>query len=69
MSTKDPAAELAEHLTACRKVDAAIVGGMGVDMTPTVERLIAEGWEYNGTEYVAGKRIRYLTPPPGWMPS
>jgi hypothetical protein len=56
--------DLADHLAQCRQVDAALVGGTGVDMTETVQMLIAAGWTYKGTEYVAGKRVRYLAPPP-----
>jgi hypothetical protein len=63
------AADLAAHLDECRTVDALIVGDAGVDMTPILQQMIDEGWTYGGTEYVAGKRVRYLTPPPGWEPS
>lgn len=57
------AQELADHLKDCRGVGAVLAGDTGVDMTPTVEMLLADGWTYAGTEYVAGKRIRYLNPP------
>jgi len=54
---------LVEHLKECRQVDAAVVADG--DATELVERLIAEGWTYEGVEYLAGKRVRYLVPPPG----
>jgi hypothetical protein len=52
--------ELAEHLATCRQVDAVIVGDDGVDMTPTVEQLLAAGWVLEGEETAAGKRVRCL---------
>lgn len=55
--------ELVKHLIECRKVDAAIV--QDGDADDLVARLIADGWTYEGVEYVAGKRVRYLIPPPG----
>jgi hypothetical protein len=61
------AEELVEHLKECRKVDVAVVKDGNAD--DLVARMIAEGWTYDGVEYVAGKRVRYLTPPPGVMPS
>lgn len=58
------AGELAAHLKDCRKVD-AVVAGDG-DLTSAVDALLAAGWTYDGTEYVEGKRIRYLISPPGY---
>lgn len=55
------AAELADHLKNCRKVDAVIAGDG--DLTETVETMLAAGWTYEGVEYVEGKRIRYLKAP------
>jgi hypothetical protein len=60
------AEELADHLKNCRGVDAAIVADGNAD--ELVARMIAEGWRYEGVEYVEGKRVRYLVPPPGWTP-
>lgn len=54
---------LVEHLKECRQVDAAIVQDGNAD--ELVARLIGEGWTYEGVEYVAGKRVRYLVPPAG----
>jgi hypothetical protein len=54
---------LVEHLTDCRNASAAIVvDGNGDDV---VAGLLAAGWTYTGVEQVAGKRVRYLTPPAG----
>lgn len=58
---------LVEHLVECRQVDAAIVANGNAD--ELVARLIEDGWTYEGVEYVEGKRVRYLVPPPGVMPS
>jgi hypothetical protein len=66
MATEGPEA-LVEHLTRCRKVDAAIVQDGNAD--DLVARLIEQGWTYEGVEYVAGKRVRYLVPPPGVIPA
>lgn len=70
--TKSPQGEaaqaLVDHLRECRGVKAAIVGDTGVDMTATVQKLIAAGWTYDGTEYINGKRIRYLRMPEGYDP-
>lgn len=54
---------LVEHLTECGKPDAVIVvDGNGDDVIAT---LLGAGWTYDGNvEYVAGKRIRNLVPPP-----
>jgi hypothetical protein len=54
---------LVEHLKHCREVDAAIVADGNAD--ELVASLIEQGWTYEGTEYVEGKRVRYLVPPPG----
>lgn len=59
----DPVEALVEHLKECRQVDAAIVADG--DATELVDELVAAGWTYEGTEYVEGKRVRYLVPPPG----
>lgn len=58
-----PAQKLADHLAVCRGVDAALVADGNVD--DLVARMIADGWRYTGVEYVEGKRVRYLKPPPG----
>lgn len=60
---RDGAEALVEHLKECRQVDAAIVADGNAD--ELVTRLISEGWTYEGVEYVEGKRVRYLVPPPG----
>lgn len=57
-----PAAALAEHLTTCHPVSAAIVMQSG-SADPEVAKLLAAEWTYESVEYVAGKRIRYLRPP------
>jgi hypothetical protein len=54
---------LVEHLKECRQVDAAIVADGNAD--ELVASLIEQGWTYEGVEYVEGKRVRYLVPPPG----
>lgn len=54
------AAELAQHLKD-RGTDAMIV--IDGDGTSTVEKLLAAGWTYQGTESAYGKRIRYLRAP------
>lgn len=53
--------DLAEHLSQCRAVDAAIVVQGSAD--EVVSRLLAEGWTYEGVEYLGDKRVRYLVPP------
>lgn len=66
------AQNLVDHLKRCRGVKAAVVGDTGVDMTPTVESMLAAGWTYGGVEYIGGKRIRYLLAPrsaPGSEPT
>lgn len=63
---KTGAEALAEHLVECREVDAAVVVDGNAD--ELVAKMLAEGWTYGGVEYVQGKRVRYLAPPPGWMP-
>jgi len=60
------AAELVDHLKGCRKVDAVITGDGNLD--DVVNTLIAAGWTSDGVEYVDGKRLRYLIPPPGTDP-
>jgi hypothetical protein len=53
-----------DHMTRCHPVGAAIVFDGNAD--DTVAKLLAAGWtwtEGTTTEYVAGKRLRYLTPP------
>jgi hypothetical protein len=58
--------DLVAHLKDCRQVDAVIAQDGNAD--DLVASLMAAGWTYDGVEYVAGKRVRYLTPPPGWIP-
>jgi hypothetical protein len=60
------AGRLADHLKNCRGVDAVIAGDGNLD--EVVNTMIAAGWTFNGVEYVEGKRVRYLVPPPGWRP-
>lgn len=60
------AQRLVDHLVECREVDAAVVVDGNAD--ELVAKMVAEGWTFEGTEYVEGKRVRYLVPPPGWMP-
>lgn len=60
------AEELADHLKNCRDVDAVIAGDGNLD--EVVNTMIAAGWTFDGVEYVEGKRVRYLVPPPGWIP-
>jgi hypothetical protein len=52
--------EFVEHLMKCRGADAALVGDTGVDLTPHVEMLLANGWTWAGQETIGGKRVRYL---------
>lgn len=66
MSDKQGAEALVEHLAQCREVSAAIVADGNAD--ELVDRLISEGWAYEGVEYVEGKRVRYLVPPPDVLP-
>lgn len=66
----DPATALAEHLRDCRGAHGALVMQSG-SADPVIADMLAQGWTWaNGTEEasterVAGKRIRYLNPPPG----
>lgn len=60
------ARRLADHLKDCRQVDAAVVVDGNAD--ELVAKMLAEGWTFEGSEHVEGKRVRYLVPPPGWMP-
>jgi hypothetical protein len=57
--------QLVEHLR--QNSDAAIVADESVtpaDVDSLVDQLVAFGWQQAGEpEYVAGKRVRYLTPP------
>jgi hypothetical protein len=59
--------ELVEHLRDYRGVDSVIAGDG--DLTEVVESMLAAGWTYSGTEYVAGKRVRYLLAPDDQGPS
>jgi hypothetical protein len=56
---------VADHLANCAGAGAALVmqSGSADDLIVT---LLAAGWTWSDrpTEVVAGKRIRYLTPPP-----
>lgn len=61
------ARELVEHLRDCREVDAVIAGDG--DLTGVVGQLLAAGWTYSGTEYVEGKRVRYMIAPESQGPS
>lgn len=63
---QDGASALVEHLAQCRGVDAAIVADGNAD--DLVDQLLTQGWTYEGVEYVAGKRVRYLVPPTGVLP-
>jgi hypothetical protein len=63
---KTGAEALVEHLVECRDVTAAVVVDGNAD--ELVAKMLAEGWTFEGTEHVEGKRVRYLVPPPGWMP-
>lgn len=58
------AQELADHLKNCRKTDFVVAGDGNLD--EVVETLLAAGWTPDGIEYVEGKRVRYLVPPPGF---
>lgn len=60
------AGRLADHLKNCMGVDAAIVQDGNADML--VAELIGAGWRYGGVQYVEGKRVRQMVPPPGWWP-
>lgn len=55
------AEELVGHLRDCRDVNAVIAGDG--DLTDVIATMIAAGWKYSGTEYVEGKRVRYLIAP------
>lgn len=54
---------VAEHLALCAQVDAAIVQDGSAD--ETVATLLAAGWTWDErpTEFLAGKRLRYLRAP------
>lgn len=54
---------VAEHLSQCTDAQAAIVVDGSAD--EVIAGLMAAGWTaYERTDYVAGKRIRFLSPPP-----
>jgi hypothetical protein len=58
----DPAAQLAGHLSECRKADAVIVFDGSAD--ETIAGLVAEGWTLDeGAELTHGKRVRTIHPP------
>jgi len=59
-----PAEEVCEHLASCAMIDAAFVQLAG-SADETVQVLLNEGWTWDErpTEYVAGKRLRYLRAP------
>lgn len=59
--------ELVSHLRSCRKTDAAVVVDGNAD--ELVSALIEQGWTYGGVEFIAGKRVRYLTPPDRVVPA
>lgn len=54
-----------DHLKRCRGVGGVVAMDRGVSSDPTVAKLIAEGWTFEGEERLMGKRIRYLRPPEG----
>jgi len=56
-----PVDALVQHLVECRKVDAAVVSDGEAD--DLVAKMLADGWTYEGVEYVGGKRVRYLMAP------
>ena len=60
---QDGPERLVAHLVECREVDAAVVADG--DASDLVAALIEQGWTYEGVEYIEGKRVRYLVPPPG----
>lgn len=62
LDLRHPADVLVEHLRECRNASAAVVFDGSADAT--VEAMIAAGWTLGVTEYVAGKRVRMMTPPP-----
>lgn len=52
---------IAEHMKTRGVSSAVVVDGSADDI---IARFTAEGWELDeGTDYVSGKRIRYLRPP------
>jgi hypothetical protein len=58
-----PAQALADHLAECTGADAAVVADGNAD--DIVASLIAAGWTLDdGAEFIAGKRIRMMHPPP-----
>jgi hypothetical protein len=62
----DGAQVVADHLANCAQAAAALVVDGNADLE--IAKLLAAGWTWTegmSTEYVAGKRIRYLTPPGG----
>lgn len=60
---RHPADVLVDHLRDCLGATAAVVFDGSADAT--VEAMLAAGWTWDGTfDYVAGKRIRMMTPPP-----
>jgi hypothetical protein len=61
---QDGAQVVADHLANCTPATAALVVDGNADLE--IAKLLAAGWtwtEGRETEYVAGKRIRYLSPP------
>jgi hypothetical protein len=60
-----PAATVAYHLKHCAQAGGAIVmHHPGESADDVIARLLEAGWTLReGTDHVAGKRIRYVTPP------
>jgi hypothetical protein len=50
-----------DHLITCLGVNAAVV--VDGDGDPVVAGMLAAGWTLGSTSYVAGKRVRAMTPP------
>lgn len=54
-----------DHIANCTDVGALVVAQSG-SLHEQVAEMVADGWTLDDrVDYVAGKRIRYLTPPPG----
>lgn len=65
MSERTGADEVIDHLVNCADVNAALVMHQG-SADDAIAELVAAGWTLEErVDRVAGKRIRYMQPPPG----
>lgn len=64
MTENEDLDNLVEHIAECVKPAATLVMQSG-SADGMIAELVEQGWTLNeGEEYVGGKRIRYMTPPP-----